>query len=79
MCGCITKDLEDLETHLLTCEIYRCKLCQNVFKNMTDLKEHFLQDHASETYRPTEHIKTNRKDKEQFDIKSYYFEYLLGK
>ena len=51
LCEFIADDLESLDVHLQTCEIYKCHKCENVFKNVKDLKQHY----------PTESIQMKKK------------------
>ena len=41
---------EDLETHLNTCEIYRCSKCKKKEKTIKDIENHVINEHDSEKY-----------------------------
>ena len=77
LCEFVAKDLEALEIHLCTCEIYKCEKCADVFKHLSELKTHFVKYHEKEMYRNAEHIKQNRDNKEVYDTRTYKFEDLF--
>jgi hypothetical protein len=78
LCEVAIKDFEELETHLATCDIYKCENCDDVFTNLKDLKMHFLNDHEKENARSVEiNIKQNRNNSGIYDIRSYKFEDLF--
>ena len=77
LCAVIVKDIAELETHLAMCEIYKCEKCGDVFKNLKDLKVHFLEDHKNEKSELVEHIKQNRINSEIYDIRAYSFKDLF--
>ena len=73
LCDSVFKDHESLELHLCTCEIYKCEKCNNIFRNLTDLKTHVEKVHAGNSSIQIEHSKQNRQNKEEFD--SYFYTY----
>ena len=78
LCDYIAKSLENLETHLSTCETYVCTICDTIFTNLAEIKTHFLQNHeAKHRSRFVKHIKQNRENHEAFDDKSYCYNELL--
>ena len=40
--------LENLETHLRTCEVYHCDECEKRIKSITEIKEHITNIHERE-------------------------------
>ena len=77
LCAVIVKDITDLETHLATCEIYKCEKCGDVFTNLQDLKVHFLENHQKEKSELVEHVKQNRINSDIYDNRAYTFEELF--
>ena len=47
LCGFAGKDLEQLETHIHTCERFNCTYCkpETTFYNIPDLKSHLSTQH----------------------------------
>ena len=45
LCNYEAKTIEELETHNLTCENFRCCECDNNFKNILDIKDHTVKEH----------------------------------
>ena len=43
LCEVEIKDHEELETHLATCEIYKCENCGDIFTNLKVLKYIFFK------------------------------------
>ena len=77
LCEYIAEDLENLDLHLLTCEVYKCNKCGNILKNLQDLKQHFLTEHENEKHKTTTHMKQSREDRHSFDTRGYSFEDLF--
>ena len=40
LCGFEAKDLDNLRVHFVTCEIYRCGICEKKFTKLSDIKHH---------------------------------------
>ena len=54
---------EDLETHLVACEIYDCKKCDLRFQNLSTMKTHLQEAHKGHTQLVTLiHAKIDRKN-----------------
>ena len=73
-CGLCTfkpKDKDHLETHLLTCKIYKCTICDINFVKLADLKVHVTTDHEYYSYRGIIHAKQNKFNDEEID-ETYY-------
>ena len=49
LCDYIAKDLERLETHLSTCETYKCNISDKIVTKLQDIKikTHFLENHET--------------------------------
>ena len=45
LCDIEEQNIENLDIHTFTCEIYRCNFCQQVFKTISDIKTHMNKDH----------------------------------
>ena len=59
ICDLKVKNVEELETHLVTCEVYRCSDCKTKFSTVSDIKKHINKDHKGRNVCLT-HLKTNR-------------------
>ena len=64
---CIGTDIESLNLHIATCEIYTCEDCNYRTKHLHDIKEHLNIKHEKQTYHEIIHAKINRKDPEVID------------
>ena len=67
MCSWEAKDIESLNLHIATCEIYTCEDCNYRTKHLHDIKEHLNNKHDKQTYHEIIHAKINRKDPEVID------------
>ena len=66
----------NLEIHLSTCEYYKCKLCDEIIWQFTDIKGHVLETHKTiYNYRSNgiQNIKPSRENKEIYDQKYHTF------
>ena len=45
ICGYVANDSENLEKHLLNCELYKCTMCDLTFNNLKTLKPHLDEKH----------------------------------
>ena len=66
MCMLVVKSEDILETHLVTCEIYKCNECRTKFTTVSDIKKHIKENHNGKNISLT-HLKSNRKNSEFFD------------
>ena len=57
LCDYEVNDIETLETHLFTCEIYACRDCKKTFKTFPDIKSHINKDHNGKNI-CVNHLKT---------------------
>ena len=61
--------LEELKTHLASCEVYECAECYNRENSLSDIKLHIENTH--DKTKKFFHLKMNRKRNEKVDIKEY--------
>ena len=59
LCNLETNDLETLETHLFTCELFICYRCDKRFKTLGDIKKHIEEIHKTGDLF---HIQMNKND-----------------
>ena len=45
LCDYTAKDMETLDTHLRTCEIYECVICDKKILQLANIKTHFKENH----------------------------------
>ena len=72
-CGLCDKEfdnLENLEIHLNTCEIYRCRHCINKEKTVSDIKKHTEEVHGGSTI--IDHIKMSRENRDEVSETMYF-------
>ena len=72
LCELIANDLENLETHLTTCEIYQCNSCDLSFRNLPDLKTHLQNEHEGNKYVRIWNGKQDRLNREEISCSSYW-------
>ena len=53
-----SSETQQLETHIFTCEAYKCNSCGKLFKNFPDIKLHINEEHKRNTH--ILHSKINR-------------------
>ena len=61
LCDSEMKNLESLETHLNTCESFRCYRCLGRYKTLKEVKNHFPEVHKKE-HGLIDHLKIDRND-----------------
>ena len=76
LCDLALQEIETLETHLTTCETYKCNKCSDKFKTLGDIKTHVKDNHSTENgklhgYYKVTHSKQNRTNNEQIITKSH--------
>ena len=71
LCGEDFEKLQDLETHLRTCEIYECQNSSFWMrcKNLSEMKKHIQENHSSST--ELDHLKIDRK--KEFNVSSTFY------
>ena len=68
LCNYEAKDVEALDLHLTTCQIYICEDCYCRTKHLHNIKEHLNEKHSSDSdYFQIIHAKINLKDPETID------------
>ena len=72
LCEFEAGDIEALNLHMFTCEIYLCETCDINFMTLADLKEHLMKEHKTEKYQRVIHAKQNRSDDEIMDERYHY-------
>ena len=70
MCDLEMINMEELETHLVTCEVYRCGECKIKLKTVSDIKKHINKEHKGRNICLT-HLQTNREHSDFFDDNFY--------
>ena len=78
MCEFEAKDLETLETHLVTCQIYECKHCAERWKSISDIKKHMTEEHKGGQFLKIIHAKLDISNSDEIKCKSYYCKDLLS-
>ena len=72
MCETETKDLESLETHLVTCQIYECKYCEERFQNVSDIKKHICDKHKGQEFLKILHAKIDLSNTDEIKCRTYF-------
>ena len=67
LCEYRPESLENLELHLVTCEIYECNECFIRVKHLSEIKEHIQTEHDKGKY--LNHLKLDRKNASKVDFK----------
>ena len=69
LCNQKIDTLDNLKTHLTSCEVYECKECFERVNKLSEVKLHIesVHDKSKKFY----HIKMNRKRNDKVDIKEY--------
>ena len=73
LCDYKVKDLECLEIHLTTCEIYECANCEKGFRRISEIKKHILEEDNSSICGLANifHVKIDRKNPIETSWKEY--------
>ena len=71
LCDMKVDTLENLETHLASCEVYECEECEKRFTKLSDIKLHLEDDHNKDKY--FYHLKMHRIVKSKVDSKKYSY------
>jgi hypothetical protein len=71
LCDLKTDTLENLETHLASCEVYECEECETCYNDLNDIKLHLENDHNKDN--SFFHLKMNSILKEKVDCKKYSY------
>ena len=69
LCDYTSKDLETLDIHLGTCEIYKCGICGEKILKLTNIKTHFKENHNScKMDDPCVGVRHIKQSREHFDV-----------
>ena len=71
LCGMEAETLENLETHLASCEVYECEECEIRHTKLSDIKVHIEEDHSKD--KNFFHLKMHRILKSKVDCKRYSY------
>ena len=63
------ENLEKLELHLKTCEVYECGQCYIRYKSLSEVKKHVEKEHEDE--KSLHHLKMDRSDENKVVFKHY--------
>ena len=78
LCGFSGKDIEDLETHLHTCETFTCTNCEETFKYVSDVKSHLTNKHPKHIKHTTiKQFLMDRKNSDKVSRKEFRGSYLF--
>jgi hypothetical protein len=69
------KNIEELETHLNTCKVYRCSVCDTKEKEISAINQHMENKHADQNSTLIDHLKISRNDKNEVTSKDFYFKF----
>ena len=67
---------DDLDTHLTTCEVYKCNFqsCSCKETKLSDIKVHMEKEHGGGQYLKIQHLKISRTNQDEVTSTSYYYE-----
>ena len=74
-CGLCEQDVgnvENLETHLHTCEIYRCRRCYTKETKISEIKAHVFRKHKGIQDTLIDHLKISRTDESEVTSKEHW-------
>ena len=74
LCDYKVKDLECLEMHLTTCELYECANCEKGFRHISEIKKHILEEEDNSSICGSAnifHVKIDRKNPIETSWKEY--------
>ena len=77
LCDLEAGTLENLEIHLITCEVFQCdwnkEKCKQRFKTLPNMKKHFVEEHSKDCteYGYLEHLKLDRNNCNEVTEKAY--------
>ena len=70
LCDFVAKDLDVLNLHLKTCEIYECNQCEHVSKKISSIKNH-VKGNTDCNSSTVHHVKIDRHNDEEADSNEY--------
>ena len=75
LCGFLANSEDNLNMHLVTCEIYICDRCHKRFKTISELKSHYTSDKiVYEKFDKVLHAKVGRKEDSEVKENKYFKE-----
>ena len=79
LCDFVAKDVDKLDLHLVTCEIYECEICEDKAKNLSEMKQHFETKHPEKCLKDSfvMHVKLDRKNEDEASAKCHKFSELI--
>ena len=77
LCNHEYNETDTLETHLFTCEIYKCNSCGKKIKSLSDIKSHISEEYKKNTL--ILHSKMNRNNSEHAVEMTHYSKQLFRK
>ena len=75
ICSLEMKDIESLDIHTSTCEMFKCSWCEKGFNNVSDIKSHSRKEHKGKTH--LYHFKRMRINDEFFSEDFFPFKDLV--
>ena len=75
ICDISLGNSESLDTHLITCEVYKCNFHSCSFKHSTlsDIKLHLEKEHGGGKYLQIQHLKISRMNQDEVTTKNYHY------
>ena len=80
LCKYDATDMENLDLHLFTCELYRCENCSFECNQLSDIKTHINNMHANKKDKRDiflEHFKQCRNNSEEFTMTRHWSQHLF--
>ena len=82
LCDFVTQDLETLDTHLKTCEMYICEICNEKISQLPEVKANFETKHNASKNQGypdgVRHVKQSRENIEVYDNKFHSYKSLFS-
>ena len=77
MCDNVFNNLEALETHISTCEVYKFDECGFITTKLVVVKIHLDKEHNGGTEMQINHLKQSRANREEYDCYFYTKKHLF--
>ena len=71
LCDSVFDDMNGLELHLCTCEIYKCQCCAK-FKTLAQIKTHIVENHEPYSMVRIKHQKLKRDNPEEVSSRTHW-------
>ena len=72
LCENVFENSEIMNTHIITCEVYRCKRCYIKQIKLSDIKAHAEKKHKGEQSLLIQHLKISRVNEDEVTIKDHW-------